>query len=438
MNTMKNLTRREFVTSVSSLAAATSVPRLAVGSESAAGALAYSSRGTAEHCIFIWLGGGASQIDTWDQKAKGDAKAKKPGSYYDGIDTAIPGVQVCEHLSRCAPLLDRFVPVRTVHHVDGGEHARATNRVHTGRPTAGTIIYPSIGSAVSHTKGPLNEAVPTYVLIGFPNVTRGPGFLGAAAGYVDLTDTSVGPAGFTRQPEITASRQARREAFLGTIQQGDADAAAAPRIIAEYEMAAARAAVLAGPEFLDTFALDCEPAALREGYGGEFGQRLLLSRRLVERGVRFIEVSHNLGFINGTGWDTHNEGQLKQHLLIEELDKGLANLVTDLESRKLLDKTLIVVATEFGRPAGFDGGGGRGHHAACFTMVLAGGGLKTGQVVGTSDDVGEKIVDEPVSIADFHATIHAALGTDPAEELYDGGRPVPLTDGGTPIAKLFA
>jgi hypothetical protein len=85
-----------------------------------------------------------------------------------------------------------------------------------------------------------------------------------------------------------------------------------------------------------------------------------------------------------------------------------------------------------------DSGGGRGHHAACFTMVLAGGGLQTGQVVGTSDEIGEKIIDEPVSIADFHATIHAALGTDPAEELYDGARPVPLTDGGTPIAKLFA
>jgi hypothetical protein len=443
MSTMKHFTRRDFVTSASLLAGAAAAPRFAIGNESAAGPLAhsppgkYSPRGKAEHCIFIWLGGGASQIDTWDQKAKGDAKAKKPGSYYDGIDTAIPGVQICEHLSRCAPLLDRFVPIRTVHHVDGAEHARATNRVHTGRPTAGTIVYPSIGSAVSHTKGSLNDAVPTYVLIGFPNVTRGPGFLGSAAGYVYLTDTSVGPAGFTRQPEITAARQARREAFLDAIRKGDADASAAPRIIADYQTAAARAAALAGPEFLDTFALDREPAALREGYGGEFGQRLLLSRRLVERGVRFIEVSHNLGFINGTGWDTHNEGQLKQHLLIEELDKGLASLVTDLEARKLLDTTLIVVASEFGRPGGFDGGGGRGHHAGCFTMVLAGGGLKTGQVVGTSDEIGEKIVDEPVSIADFHATIHAALGTDPADELYDGARPVPLTDGGTPIAKLF-
>jgi uncharacterized protein (DUF1501 family) len=142
--------------------------------------------------------------------------------------------------------------------------------------------------------------------------------------------------------------------------------------------------------------------------------------------------------VNGTGWDTHNEGQLKQHLLIEELDKGLATLAQDLEAKRLLDSTLIVVATEFGRPAQFDGGGGRGHHAKCFSMVLAGGGLKTGQAIGASDELGMKPVEDPVSIPDVHATIHAALGTNPAEELYDGARPVPVTDGGTAVARLFA
>ena len=393
--------------------------------------------GKAEHCIFVWLGGGASQIDTWDPKPRGDAKAKKAGSAYDAIPTAIPGVQVCSHLSRCAPLLDRFAILRTVHHEVIDEHARATNQVHTGRPTAGTIVYPSIGSAVTATRGPINDRVPGYVLIGFPNVTRGPGFLGSQAGYVYLTDTRVGPAGFSRQPEITATRQTRREQLLESMRKGHRDSDNLPRIVADYDTAARQAFAMAGPDFMDIFALDQEPDTLRAGYGGEFGQRLLLSRRLVEGGVRFIEVSHNLGFVNGTGWDTHNEGQLKQHLLIEELDKGLSSLVQDLESKKLLDTTLIVVATEFGRPAEFDGGGGRGHHSKCFSMALAGGGLTTGQAIGTSDDLGMAIVDEPISIPDLHATIHAALGTNPAEELYDGARPVPLTDGGTPIARLF-
>jgi hypothetical protein len=426
-----SITRRSFLaTAAASPAVLGSCPLLA-STETA------SPRGKAEHCIFIWLGGGSCQIDTWDPKAKGDAKAKKPGSYYDAIPTAIPGVEVCSHLSRCAPLLDRFALLRTVHHEVIDEHARATNQVHTGRPTAGTIVYPSIGSAVTATRGPINDRVPGYVLIGFPNVTRGPGFLGSQAGYVYLTDTRVGPAGFSRQPEITDSRQRRREELLDSMRKGYRDDGSLPQVVADYDTAARQAFAMAGPQFMDIFDLPSEPDTLRETYGGEFGQRLLLSRRLVEGGVRFIEVSHNLGFVNGTGWDTHNEGQLKQHLLIEELDKGLAAFVTDLESKKLLDKTLIVVATEFGRPAQFDGGGGRGHHSKCFSMVLAGGGLKTGQAIGTSDELGMAIVDEPVSIPDLHATIHATLGTNPAEELYDGARPVPLTDGGTPIAKLF-
>ena len=425
------ISRRTFLaTAAASSAALGSRPLLASTETS-------SPRGKAEHCIFIWLGGGSCQIDTWDPKAKGDAKEKKAGSYYDAIPTAIPDVQVCSHLSRCAPLLDRFALLRTVHHEVIDEHARATNQVHTGRPTAGTIVYPSIGSAVTATREPINDRVPGYVLIGFPNVTRGPGFLGSQAGYVYLTDTRVGPAGFSRQPEITDSRQQRREQLLDSMRKGYRDDGSMPQVVADYDTAARQAFAMAGPEFMDIFSLDREPDALREGYGGEFGQRLLLSRRLIEGGVRFIEVSHNLGFVNGTGWDTHNEGQLKQHLLIEELDKGLSSLVQDLEAKKLLDKTLIVVATEFGRPAQFDGGGGRGHHSKCFSMVLAGGGLKTGQAIGTSDDLGMTVVDEPTSIPDLHATIHAALGTNPAEELYDGARPVPLTDGGTPIAKLF-
>ncbi len=425
------LSRREFFVASAAGPALTSVAPLHA-SEAADVPL-----GKAEHCIFIWLGGGAAQIDTWDPKAKGDAKGKKAGSYYNAIPTAISGVEVCQHLSRCARLYDRFIPLRTVHHEVIDEHARATNQVHTGRPTAGTVIYPSIGSAVSHTRGPLNDRVPTYMLLGFPNVTRGPGFLGSSAGFVYLTDTRSGPAGFARQPEITDIRQRRREALLNQMRKGYRNSDDLPALVADYDTASRQAFRMAGPEFMDFFNLAQEPDALRDSYGGEFGQRLLLSRRLIQGGVRFIEVSHNLGFINGTGWDTHNTGQLKQHLLIEELDKGLATLVSDLESQHLLDKTVIAVATEFGRPAGFDGGGGRGHHSMCFSMVLAGGGLRTGQAIGTSDELAMKPVEDPVSLPDFHATIHAALGTNPAEELYDGARPVPLTDGGRPITALF-
>jgi len=145
-----------------------------------------------------------------------------------------------------------------------------------------------------------------------------------------------------------------------------------------------------------------------------------------------------LNFINGTGWDTHNEGQKNQHLLIDELDRALSTLVLDLEKHRLLDKTLIVVATEFGRPPEFDNGGGRGHYSKAFSIVLAGGGLRTGQAVGVTDEPGKQILDSPISVPDLHATIHCALGIDPEKFLYDDDRPVPITDRGCPIPQIFS
>jgi uncharacterized protein (DUF1501 family) len=208
--------------------------------------------------------------------------------------------------------------------------------------------------------------------------------------------------------------------------------------MADYLAAQEEGLRLAGPGFMRHFQLAEESDSLRNEYGGEFGQRCLLARRLVQAGVRFIEVSHNLNFINGTGWDTHNQGQLKQHLLIQELDTALSTLVRDLEANQLLDRTLLVVATEFGRPAQFDGGGGRGHQGSTFSVVLAGGGLKHCGAYGETNELSKTIVSGPVSVPDLHATIHAALGIDPKKEIFDGARPVPITDGGNAIRSLFA
>lgn len=392
--------------------------------------------GKAEHVISIWLGGGMGQIDTFDPKRRGDPKAGKPGAYYDAIDTAVPGVQVCEHLAKLAPLMDRVTAVRTVHHNVIDEHAAATNRMHTGRPISGTIRYPSIGSIISHERGAVSEDAPPYVLIGYPNVTRGPGFLGAQDSYLYLTDTSRGPAGLSRPPGVSTNRQERRERFLSALQ-----ASSEPtddKRLKSYDAAIEQSLKLSGPEFNRVFQLDAEPADLRNQYGGEFGQRCLLSRRLVERGVRFIEVSHNLNFMNGTGWDTHKEGILQQHELIKELDQAMATLILDLSEKKLLDKTLIMVTTEFGRPPEFDSGGGRGHQGSAFTCVLAGGGLNHCGAWGQTDDLSKKTLADPVSVPDFFATVCASVGVDYQKNLYAGDRPVPVTDQGTPIAKLFS
>ena len=428
-------TRREFLHTAG--AGLTAASLASYSTRSAASESPATPRGKAKHCIMIWLSGGASQIDTWDPKRKGDAKTRKPGSYYNAIDTLVPGVQVCEHLSRCAKILDRFSILRTVHHDVIDEHGAATNRMHTGRPTTGTVIYPSVGSIVADQLGPVSESVPAYVLMGYPSPTRGPGFLGAPAGYIYLTDTESGPSGFARPKHLTPQRLDRRERMLAKMRAEYRQRMVGGRSVADYDATVSEALRLSGPEFMSVFQLDQEPAELRESYGGEFGQRCLLARRLLQSGVRFIEVSHNTTFTNGTGWDTHNEGQLGQHLLIDDLDQGLSSLVLDLERHQMLDDTLIVVASEFGRPGGFDSGGGRGHYGACFSVVLAGGGLQNGQAIGETNEVAEKIVDRPISVPDLHATIHNTMGIDPHTELYAGERPVPITDGGKPIRELF-
>ncbi|PQO35616.1 DUF1501 domain-containing protein [Blastopirellula marina] len=426
------MNRRNFLQQTGALAGAA----LAGGSVLASPTAVHLPKGKAEHVIFLWLGGGMSQIDTFDPKRRGNSKAapKLAGSEYDTVDTVVPGVQFSEHLGRTAKLADRMTVLRTINHHLIDEHAFGTNFVHTGRLISGSITYPSIGSIIGHKRGAANPDVPAYMVIGYPNVSRGPGFLGAKGGFVYLVDTESGPAGFSRPDDVSPSRAERRRQLLVP------QTAAIPTgsIMQQYTAAQAEAMRLAGPDFMRHFRLQDEPSELRNAYGGEFGQRCLLARRLVQAGVRFIEVSHNLNFINGTGWDTHNEGQQNQHLLIKELDIALSALISDLEKQGILDKTLIALGTEFGRPASYDGRGGRGHQGTCFSLLLAGGGLNHQGAYGVTDELSKTIVENPVSIPDFHATIHAAVGINPAEELFDGSRPVPITDGGQPIAQLFS
>lgn len=426
------MNRRAFVSQLMlASAAAAAWPRRTFASPAAQ---AMAPLGKAEHCIFIWLGGGMSQIDTFDPKKRGNSKTRTAGTDYDLIPTAVPGVHFTEHLSRTARLADRVTAVRTVNHRLGSEHALATNFVHTGRPVSGATQYPSIGSIVAHERGAAAENVPAYMLMGYPSATRGPGFLGAKAGYVYLVDTESGPAGLAGPAGIDPERSARRQRLLRASQGRQPEAP----LFDEYEQVQREALRLAGPEFMRHFNLKEESSALRNRYGSEFGQRCLLSRRLVQAGVRFIEVSHNLNFVNGAGWDTHNESHAQQHALIDQLDQSFSALIEDLEAHKLLDKTLVAIGTEFGRPAEFDSRGGRGHQADLFTMVLAGGGLNHCGAYGVSDENSAKIVEHPVSVPDFHATILAAMGVNPSREVLAGARPVPLTDDGKPIARLFS
>jgi len=393
--------------------------------------------GKAKNCIFLWFGGGMSQIDTFDPKRKGNPAKRVAGSAYDSIKTAVDGVHVSEHLPRVADRLDRMTILRTTNHDVIDEHGAATNRMYTGRDISGTVVYPSVGSIVNHElESP--EGVPGYVLVGYPSVSRGPGFLGSRHGFLYLTDTRVGPAGLSRPAWLASDRAQRRAELLAKLRESSREELLPDHPLVQYDNVIGQSQELAAGSFKKTFELDREPTELRESYGGEFGQRCLLARRLVQQGVNIVEVLHNLTFVNGTGWDTHNEGQLNQHILIREVDTALSALMDDLEKKQMLDDTLIVLSTEFGRPAEFDGGGGRGHQGKAFSTVLAGGGLNHVGAWGETDDLAKERISNPVSVPDFHASIYQALGIDPAKELFDGDRPVPITDRGVPVAKLFS
>src|SRR5258708_31485265 len=254
--------------------------------------------------------------------------------------------------------------------------------------------------------------------MGYPNITRDPGFLGAKFGYIYLTQIETGPNGLIRPPDVDPAREDRRETVLAGLRERFARRHAGDSFVEAQSAIRQRGFKLAGPSFLNVFDLKREPSSLRETYGGEFGQRCLLARRLVQSGVRFVEVSFNLNFLNGAGWDTHNAAQVQQHLLIQDLDKAFAALLQDLERSKLLDTTLVVIATEFGRPPEFDSGGGRGHQSRAFSGLLAGGGLRTGRVIGATDELARPGGARPVSSTLFPAAMPSALRSAPPQVLY--------------------
>lgn len=399
---------------------------------------AIAQRGKAKACIFLWLSGGVAQIDTWDPKRRGNPAKNIAGSAYDAIDTAISDVQVSQHLRRTAPLLDRGVLLRTLQHTIKKTHPAATNFLHTGRAPTGTTVYPSLGSVVSHQLGSRDDGVPNYLVLGLPYESRGPGFLGARHTYLYLTDTRIGIEGLSLPPDVTLVRQQRREQLLARLSSAYQERHRRDRHLSDYREVSESARKLVKSKFRSVLDLAAEPASVRAAYGSEFGQRCLLARRMVQAGTRFVEVSYNLNFKNGTGWDTHGIGQRKQSLLIDDLDTSLSALINDLEKTGLLDETLVVVATEFGRPGHFDSKGGRDHQAKAFSAALFGGSLQTAQAIGRTNELAESIVEQPISIPDFHATIYAALGIDPTETLMDDDRPVPITHHGRPVPGVLS
>jgi RNA polymerase sigma factor (sigma-70 family) len=342
--------------------------------------------------IVLWMAGGPSQLDTFDLKPD-----EVNGGPFKEIATSVKEIRISEHLPKLARHMDRMVLVRSLSHQEGN-HGRGTHQMLTGYAPLPGINYPSLGSVLAKELGSDQAGAPDHVALGPIPFGPGPGYLGSRYGPVTVTR---GPAGL-QLPDIEAFR---------TIAKGRAEA---------WRKAMAEAIDLSG-----------EKAALRDAYGKTaFGENCLVARRLVERRVPAIQIT--LG-----GWDTHQNNFKLVEKLSGTLDAGWSALIKDLKDRKLLDTTLIVWMGEFGRTPRINGGQGRDHYPEAFTVVLAGGGIKGGQVIGQTNADGIGIAARPVSVPEFMATIYQAVGVDANKrhKANDDGVMVPIVDGNAKALK---
>ena len=414
------------------------LPRLARAAEE-------SGKTPPRSVVLLWMTGGPSQLDTFDPKP-----GHENGGEFAAIDTAVPGVKIAEHLPGIAQRLDRCAVVRTLSTPEG-DHGRATFLARTGYKPGGVVDYPPLGAAISKEirkrPGRGESDLPGYVAVNPMRLANpaafGSGFLGPE--YAPLTVGGDGSGELTVRnlaPPAGAGgeRLQRRLGLLKNFEanfaEGRPDAALVGRRTAYEKAVRMMSGAAAG-----AFDLDGEPAALRDKYGrNPFGDGCLLARRLVERGVPFVEVS-----LNGTdgsqafAWDTHADGFAQVKSLCEVLDPAWSALLDDLADRGLGD-TLVVWMGEFGRTPQINQMGGRDHFPQAWNAVLCGGGVVGGSVVGATDESGTEIVDRPVTAADFSATLCEAAGVDPwADNLSNVGRPIRLADPeAVPLREILA
>ena len=378
------------------------------------------SAAKAKSVILLWMNGGPSHIDTWDPKP-----GVATGGPFKAIKTAQPALTLSEHMPRIATVANKLTVLRMTS--KEGNHQRAQYLMHTGYAPNPTVEHPSMGGWMSKKLGAPPGGLPAFVSLGGPSF--GAGFLGVQNGPFVVQTPGAMPDNVTST--VDAQRWARRQALLGAADQRFADEVGGG-------MATDRCAVVAQAERLmassDLQALDMssEPAALKAAYGDTaFGKGCLVARRLVERGVRFVEVVLD-------GWDTHqnNFERVKSQLGI--LDPAMSSLVKDLETKKLLSSTLVLWMGDFGRTPKINAQNGRDHWPGAWSAVMAGGGTKPG-VLGATDAEGAKCVGRSYAVPELMATVAKLAGMNPAEETISPiGRPIAVTDNGTPIPEAMA
>jgi hypothetical protein len=391
-------------------------------------------------CIVLWMAGGPTQTDTFDPKPD-----HANGGPFKAIDTGADGVRIAEHLPLVAKQMKHLAVVRSMSTKEG-DHGRATLHLRTGNLPQGGIDFPVLGSLVSNERAKPDDDLPGYVSVsprGFGSAALSAGFLGSRHSPLVVGDTGGGYGGeeggalrvenLGLPPGISERRADERRALL---EDTEADfLKSRPGIATESHLSAYQRAVrLMKESAARAFDLNEEKTATRDKYGrNRFGQGCLLARRLVERGVPFVEVT--LG-----GWDTHDNNFAQVKGLCDTLDPAWAALMTDLKERGLLETTTIVWMGEFGRTPGINPRTGRDHYPNAWSTVLGGGGIRGGQAIGKTSKDGMKVEERAVSVTDLLATICTAIGIDPTKQnMSNVNRPIRVVDpSGKPIAEALA
>jgi uncharacterized protein (DUF1501 family) len=382
--------------------------------------------------ILLWMDGGPSQYDTFSPKI---------GSKYQGpstaIDTVVPGIQFADFWPETAQIANRLAVIRSMRTAEA-EHDRAITLIRTGYPPNPALRFPTFGSIVAKEREDVEFDFPAFVRIGKPRIkTRDvdAGVLGVRYASFNVDESTVLPPNVR---PLVSEPVLRRRLSLADKFDSEFSAAGAAREVAEKKSVYDRTARFVLSPRLSTFDLDEEPDGLRDRYGRtNFGQGCLLARRLVEQGVSFVEVI-STGDRNDAGWDTHNNGFRDQPYLCAEVDPAYSTLILDLEQRGMLENTLVVWMGEFGRTPKIKPDGGRDHYSKGWPVVLAGGGVRGGQVIGETDPDGLDVVDRPLGIADLCRSFCRILDIDPDKEyVTSDGRPIKLVDGGKIVNELF-
>jgi hypothetical protein len=397
-------------------------------------ALALEKRSArAKSVIHIFLPGGMASQESFDPKVDAPIEYRGPLSH---IKTVLPGVAFSENLAHTAKIADKIVVIRSFTHGEAA-HERGTHNLFTGYKPSPSLQYPSMGSVVSHQLGG-QKNLPAYVTIpNFPNEFAGAGFLSSAFGPFSIGSDPASPnfavRDLTVPDSVTPERAANRKKLRELVDEHFSQLEQNDKLQGMDEFYSQAYSLISSERARAAFDVKAESDTIKDMYGrNTAGMRMLLARRLIEGGVRFVTLTYG-------GWDHHDQIRDNMNRQLPNFDKAFAALITDLDAKGLLDETLVLVTTEFGRTPKINATAGRDHWPGVFSIVMAGAGLQNGMVYGASDANSNGVGENPVHLEDYAATVYHLLGIDHDKDLLaSGGRPIKIVYHGTPIKGILA